>query len=76
MKMKHFAKECPKNFTGIIEFSDGTQYDHSISICYFKDSILHREDGPAIIWINDVCWALNGKKFYSENGWIKQKLGI
>ncbi len=52
----NYSYEIPKNYTGIIEWPDGSKEWH-------KNGLIHRTDGPAIefpveylneYWINDT----------------------
>jgi|ERR1700691_2908374 len=57
----NFLDDKPKNYTGIVEYSDG-------KIIYYLNGKWHREDGPAIIWNNsDIEYYLNGK-LHREDG--------
>lgn len=54
-------KDIPKNFTGIVEFSDGDKF-------WYKEGKLHRDDGPAVEWTNgDEEWYKEGK-LHREDG--------
>ena len=56
-----FLAEVPKDYTGIVEYPDGTKYWH-------VNGLLHREDGPAIEYPNGRKeWVLNGKR-HREDG--------
>jgi hypothetical protein len=38
--------------------------------CWYKDDLLHRTDGPAVIWPNGYeSWYLNGK-WLSREKWL------
>ena len=55
MKLITEANEIPANFTGMVEYWNNDKQ-------WYKNSQLHREDGPAIEYSNgDKCWYLNGK---------------
>ena len=44
------------------------RYGKTGTIRYFKDGLLHREDGPAVEWPNgDKEWFFEGKR-HNENG--------
>jgi len=51
--IKNFA-EIPKNYTGHVKHTDGAQV-------WYKNGKLHREDGPAEIWVT-------GERFWYKNG--------
>jgi hypothetical protein len=52
-------QEIPINFTGIIDFVDG-------SIRWFKNGLLHRESGPAVEYFDGSKeWYLEGKIIFS-----------
>jgi len=58
-----------ENFTGIIEWRDGTLY-------YMLNGKHHNEEGPAIIWLNGMkCWYINGKR-HRINGPAIEYVGI
>jgi len=39
----------------------------SNGVQYYKGYIVHREDGPAIVWdIDDNEWYINGKRYLEE----------
>ena len=66
LKLTHWRKE-PVNYTGIIEYPSGT-------LRYYLNGIIHREDGPAIIW-NDgtLFYFINDNDITKEvNDWIKE----
>jgi len=46
----NYGWNLPKNYTGMFEYPNGT-------IEYYLNGLIHREDGPAIIW-------KDGKVFY------------
>src|ERR1700691_131013 len=53
--------DIPENYTGIIEYPNG-------SIYYYLNGIIHREDGPAIIFSHGrLDYYLNGK-WHREDG--------
>lgn len=55
------VEEIPSNYTGIVEFANGTKN-------WFKDGKVHREDGPAVEWANgDRGWYKNGEP-HREDG--------
>ena len=52
--------EIPKNYTGIIEWPEGTKY-------WYLNGKFHRIDGPAREWANgDKEWYLNGKRHRTD----------
>jgi len=61
IKLKSGAGIVPENYTGIVELESGTKI-------WYKNGNLHREDGPAVVWINgNKSWYLDGKYiWYSE----------
>ena len=55
-------EEAPENFTGIVEWADGTKY-------WCEKGMWHREDGPAIEFSDGRrCYLLEGQE-YSEKDW-------
>jgi hypothetical protein len=63
---KEYFKFLIPKFTGIFEFSDGTEHYEWIAIRYMKNGKPHRENGPAVEWSNRRKeWWLNGIN-YSE----------
>ena len=53
-------EDIPKNYTGIIEYPDGTKY-------WYLNGKLHRTDGPAIEYADGTkSWYLNGEVQRSE----------
>ena len=60
IKIKDLLK-IPKNYTGIAERPDGTKY-------WYKDGELHREDGPAVEY-------LNGTKYWYKNNYRHREDG-
>lgn len=56
-----YYAEIPETFTGIAELANGTKY-------WYKEGLLHREDGPAIEWSDGgKAWYLEGKLYYDIN---------
>ena len=56
--IKRFAGQSniPRNFSGVCKTLDET-------VRWFKNGVLHREDGPAIIWEDGTKeWFVNGKR--------------
>ncbi len=54
-------REIPNNFTGIIEYSNGTRY-------WLKAGELHREDGPACEYSHgEKYWHLEGAPYEQIN---------
>ena len=47
------SSEIPKNFTGIIEWADGTRY-------WYKEGLFHRENGPGVEYKDGT------KRWYKE----------
>lgn len=62
------------DFSGILEWSDGTENPSWTSIEYFKNAEFHREDGPAVVWFptGTKSWFLNGKGCKGEENWKKE----
>ena len=60
-------EHVPENYTGIIEYPNG-------SIYYYVNGKCHREDGPAVIWDDGSLWYyIHGKNITKEvNNWIKE----
>ncbi len=55
------SAEIPKNYTGVIEFYNGTK-------AWYKESKLHREDGPAVEHSDgDRYWYIEDK-LHREDG--------
>jgi len=63
--------DLPENYTGIVEYSDGT-------ISYYLNSKTHREDGPAIIWCDGtIGYYLNHNNITKEvNKWLSGETDI
>ena len=58
VKVSHY-RDIPRNFTGIIEWHDGTKE-------WRLNGKLHREDGPAVEYDNHVrSWYLNNLSVYT-----------
>jgi|ERR1700691_1473045 len=56
-----FWRDIPKNYTGIVEYTDST-------LGYYLNGKYHREDGPAVIdHDGSMCYYLNGK-YHREDG--------
>ena len=54
-------RDLPENFTGIIEFTNGTKY-------WYKEGKCHREDGPAIEYSNGYKeWYLEDEEYFEIN---------
>jgi hypothetical protein len=53
------------NFTGIKIYWNGNK-------CWYKDGLLHRKDGPAIINSKDMIWFENGIEYFK----IKYRDGL
>jgi len=51
--------EVPNNFTGVAEYS--ANLEKWYLKYWFKEGIIHREDGPAIEWVN-------GNKYWYKEG--------
>jgi len=61
IKLDNVGDLIPENYTGIVEYNNGT-------IMYFLNSKRHREDGPAVIYTNGLLiYYLNGKH-HREDG--------
>ena len=59
IKTEHW-RDIPENYTGIVEYADGTRWWH-------LNKKLHRTDGPAIEHPNGTKhWYLNGKHYTKE----------
>jgi len=52
--MKILKPKNSEKYTGIVEWENGTKY-------WYKDGLLHREDGPAVEWAD-------GAKFWYKEG--------
>ena len=77
IKVNNFF-EVPKNFTGILEYGDGSKY-------WYKNRKFHREDGPAVEhldgykewWIEGLRHRTDGPAVIFPNGekewWIEGK---
>jgi hypothetical protein len=60
IKIKEW-NEIPSDYTGIVEWPDGSK-------AWFLNGRCHRKDGPAIEWADgDKSWYLNGK-WHREDG--------
>ncbi len=56
--------DIPSNYTGITELPSGTKV-------WYKNGLLHREDGPSFIYYNgDKEWWLAGKYIW-DSAWNK-----
>jgi hypothetical protein len=65
---KEYNELFNKNFTGIIEFTDGARELHSIH--YYKNGKHHRKDGPARIWsLGLKAYYFYGKQYNTEEEW-------
>ncbi len=54
LKLKSYVS-APKNYTGIVEWDNGSKF-------WYKEGLLHREDGPAREYTNgDKYWDKEGK---------------
>jgi len=54
LKLK-FGENIPKNYTGIVEWENGNKY-------WYKDGLLHRENGPAAEFSDGTkIWYIKGK---------------
>jgi len=53
--------ELPQGYTGHAKLTDGTQY-------WYKNSKVHREDGPAEIWLDGTQWWYKNGKLHREDG--------
>jgi hypothetical protein len=52
--------QIPNKYTGIVQWPSTTEW--------YKKGFVHREDGPAVEWINGQKeWILNGQEIYSFN---------
>jgi len=54
-------KEIPKGYTGHFKFTNGTQ-------AWYKNSKLHREDGPAVIYPDGTQWWYKNSLKHREDG--------
>jgi hypothetical protein len=68
MKIKKI-NSLPRNFTGIAEHSDGSLDLYDIVAIYWKNGLIHREDGPAVIYMEYWLrgWWLNGAPMTKQN---------
>jgi hypothetical protein len=64
---KEFNKVFHDDFTGIIEWCDGTEDPNRVSIRYFKNREYHNENGPAYSSFETKQWCLRGI-LHRENG--------
>lgn len=59
----------PNNYTGIVEWNDGVKE-------WYKDGLLHQENGPAIEWKNEKKeWWVEGKRHRIDGPAIENKNG-
>lgn len=69
MKVKNIREKdkiIGNNFTGILEWCDGTKHAVRISVEYYKDGMLHRENNPARSWADGSKeWWMDGNYYYS-----------
>jgi hypothetical protein len=72
-----YMSKALKNYTGIVEYIDGTKYWYLNGLCHrldgpaiefmngnkywFLDGRCHRENGPAVEFNGDRYWYLNGE---------------
>jgi len=60
IKVKSY-KEIPKNFTGVVEYPNGSKI-------WYKEGDYHREDGPAVEFLSGYKeWYINGFR-HREDG--------
>jgi len=57
--------ELPYNYTGHVKYTDGDQY-------WYKNGILHREDGPAAIYHNGAQYWWLDDKIYSKEAYYRE----
>ena|ERR1700691_2614395 len=57
----NFLDDKPKNYTGIVEYDNGT-------LEYFSNGKYHREDGPAIIHSDGSMWYFLNGLCHREDG--------
>jgi antitoxin component YwqK of YwqJK toxin-antitoxin module len=69
MKRKDFSRRMIEGFTGIDEVLDGAENANLMSVGYYKNGLLHRENGPAIEWFVDgtKMWFIKNER-HNENG--------
>jgi len=53
--------EVPKNYTGHVKYTSGNQY-------WYKNSKVHREDGPAVLFADGGQYWCKDGKFHREDG--------
>jgi hypothetical protein len=73
MKIKNTKEHdefIKNNFTGIIEYNDGVGFCGWYMMKHIKNGKCHREDGPAMIWLNgNKEWRLNDTQYISIEEW-------
>lgn len=72
------SSEIPSNFTGIVEWADGTRY-------WYKEGLFHRENGPGVEYKDGTKrWYKEGikKVIFTEkmvqhvNGGMEKNIGL
>ena len=59
IKVQHW-KDIPENFTGVVEYPSGNTY-------WLKNGEQHREDGPAVEYVDGYKeWYLEDKEYFSK----------
>ena len=54
-------QEIPENFTGIVEYANGTEI-------WYKEGKIHREDGPAVEYADgEKRWWLESRRYFQLN---------
>src|ERR1700691_6204728 len=56
-----YREDLPENYTSIAEYPSGI-------LEYYLNGILHREDGPAVIWPNEIGEYFLKGKFHRVDG--------
>lgn len=68
IKIKNFF-EVPKNFTGILEYHDGSKY-------WYKNRKFHREDGPAVEHLDGYKeWWIEGSRHRTDGPAVEYSNG-
>ena len=68
IKVKTY-KDIPENYTGIIEYPNGTK-------CWYLNGKYHRTDGPTIEYLDgEKEWLLNGKYHRTDGPAIEHPNG-